>query len=188
MIFWALIMIMKMVVRNIRSFSIVVAITVLYITSAVYQISEAVYFEALEQSRLEQQGVRWVIANRKDAQGHPEWSDTFYGVIRDGASRGNSRDFTYRYHHSHNYPEWAPILPYAHATRNGNWGKWFSINLDTALFLVGYYSGMGKDPTNGATFYKVARHKNRWFDEMVKSGKFCSNTVDLGAHIFYKLC
>jgi len=173
--------------RMLVAISALVVIASTYFTTPLYWVSEAVYWEALHQSKVEQNAIRWLLANRKDS-GRPEWSNSFRGVVLDGSNRGNNREFTYRHKQKRWWiPEGAPILPFAHAWRGGHIHKWISINWNTMWFLAGYYTGMGRDPTEGAVFYKVDGHPNRWFEQMIRAGRLChGNKID--AHVFYKLC
>lgn len=159
-----------------------------YHLTPMYKLSEAVYFEAVYQTAEEQDAIRWVIVNRKDMdvpRPRSDWPDTIHDVIIDGAERGNNRDFTYLDHHG--WMEDWPVLPYAHAVKNGNILKLLRINAATAWFLLGYWSGLATDPTEGSVFYKVTNHKNSWFEAEVKAGRMC-NPVTVDAHTFYHLC
>ncbi len=156
-----------------------------------YKLSEAVYFEAVYQTVEEQSAIRWIIVNRKDIdvpRPRSDWPDTIHDVVVDGAERGNYRDFTYLDHHARWWrPEGWPVLPYAHAVRNGNVLKLLRIKAETAWFLLGYWSGLVADPTEGSVFYKVTNHKSSWFEAEVKAGLMC-NPVTIDAHTFYHLC
>lgn len=164
-----------------------VAVASAYLTTPFYWVSEAVYWEALHQNKAEQNAIRWLVANRKDSN-RPEWSNSFRGVVLDGAHRGNNREFTYRHKQKRWWiPEGAPILPFAHAWRGGHIHKWVSINWNTMWFLAGYYTGLGRDPTGGAVLYKVDGHPNGWFETMIRTGRLCEGKK-VDAHVFYKLC
>jgi hypothetical protein len=158
-----------------------------YFSSPWYWLSEATYWEAVRQSSAEQRAIAWVIANRKHSP-RPEWSNTFRGVILDGAERGNNRDFTYRHKAKASWmPEWAPIVPIIHAMNRGLLREWIGINFRTGWFLLGYYTGLASDSSGGAVFYKVAGHSEGWFDRQITSGRFCS-TGQVDAHEFYTFC
>lgn len=163
----------------------VVLLALLYFSSPFYWVSEAVYFESLGESRLGQDGVRHVLANRK---GNPAWPGSFRQVILDGAERGNYRDFTYRDHHAWHYlPDGTPIPPVIHAIKTGNLDRLVVIHLDSVWFLVKHYVGVGSDPTYNAVFYKVQGHASPYFARQIRRGKMCP-TVQIGAHVFYDQC
>ena len=173
--------------RVVLPLAAIILVLLAYFSSPWYWIAEAKYWEAVRQSPAEQRAIAWVITNRKQSA-RPEWSNTIRGVILDGAERGNNRDFTYRHKARASWtPEWAPIVPLAHAWRNGFIDEWLLINVRTAWFLTGYYTGWTEDPTYGALFYKVAGHSEGWFNRQIESGRFCL-TGQVDAHEFYSFC
>ena len=158
---------------------------ILYLLSPIYWVTEAVYWEALSESRKAQNLVRHVLTNRMTDSA---WPNSYAEVILDGSERGNNRDFTYRDHHSwKNLPDWTPIPPVAHAVRNNNLTKLAIMQFDTLWYLIGRHTGLLSDPTSGATFYKVDRWKSPWFDKMQRKGKMCP-TVHVGRHKFFNRC
>jgi hypothetical protein len=163
----------------------------LYLSSPFYSLTEAVYWEAVEQTSQEQLAIRWVIANRKDVnlpRGYSNWGSSFWEVILDGEERGNNRDFTYRHHQDRWWlPDRGPILPVAHAWRHGNLRTLATIQGETVKFLFGYWTGLSNDPTQDALFYKVTSNKNNWFQKQISQGILCNpHTID--AHTFYGMC
>ena len=156
-----------------------------YLLSPLYWVTEAVYWESVNEPRVAQNMVRHVLANRRD---HPDWPQTYVGVILDGVERGNHRDFTYRDHHAWKIlPDWVPIPPLAHAVYKGNMWKLARMQGDTIWFLAVRHSGLLRDYTNGATFYKVDGHPSGYFARMESQGKICP-TAHIGAHEFFNRC
>ena len=175
---WRLLMLLFRLFWRFRKALMVVGILTTMIfekSSPAYWLSEAIYYEARDESFVGRLGVTNVILNRV---GHRRFPNSVRGVIDGGRNRGRSCEFSYRC-------DGKLENPWLHDRRY--WLMWLQIRVEGWLVYGFHSAGILYDITDGAVFYKRKDVYSPWFTEEIQAGRMIRVEGNFGAHEYFRL-